>query len=207
MNTKQLPALLALSREVPWALSPELCAPRWGSQPSPPPSAGLHAHGNLQPPRIPDGEPPVWAGHHPSPSSLLEVSHAVCPLSSPLAVPRFLQAPISLLSCLDRCRDCIKTLFSPTWGLRGHLPAPIRALLGMMCRNRGGGGRRLLCLPSPGVTVGLFLVIPSTVGAPTPDTHPGSAEPPAANPRRPFAPARLQSRFPRGALPGARGGA
>lgn len=120
MNTKQPPALLAPSRQVPMALSPELCAPRWGSQHSPPPSTGLHAHGNLQPPRIPDGEPPGM-GRTPSLSILPPGSvPRRCPLSSGLAVPRFLQAPASLLSCLERCRNGIKTLFSPTWGLQGH---------------------------------------------------------------------------------------
>lgn len=168
MNTKQLPALLAPSRQVPWALSPELCAPRWGSQHSPPPSTGLHAHGNLESRGIRDVEPPVMGGTSPSPSS----SPAVCPLSSPLTVPRLLQAPASLLSCLERCRNCIK--IQSEVGAPGTPASAHPALLGLMCRSWGGGGCRLLCLPCAGSAVGLFFA------SPAPWEHPRQTPTPAA---------------------------
>lgn len=135
------------------------------------------APSNLQ---IPAGEPPVmgrtWSSSMVSwrcslPAVLLSPHRAL--ISS-----RTRSAPLTLFQ-LERCRNGVKCC-SAQCGGQGTQPVPICALLDT-----------LLPCTLPLVSQhhrGWVLCQTRTVGAPTPDTHPGKAEPLTANPRCRFAP-------------------
>lgn len=179
---ERVPAVLAPSRQVPWALSPALCAPGWDPQHSPPPSTGLRAHGTLQPAKVPDGEQP-GTDRTSSPSIL---PRGGVPRRLPAGLLDFSRHP--LRSCRPvpggEMQKWSYMLLSPAWGSRDpsrhRPPAPADpGAAGHDVQEPGLAPLPPLCRCSPGV--GGRRASPRAVGAPVPDTHPGRTASPTAS--------------------------